>query len=153
GGGSSGGRTATQPGSAATQPPTKEDATRRAADAGTGWGSAASYLGQGWDWFRGQLKPFDLENQGAWARLKWMFTPNLDLGSLTPPEVRAALQPPFAPDAPLGEQLDKLPTPFDPIIESVRASLTGDFKTMGAQQLDAFLFTFGPVVKDLAFGD
>jgi RHS repeat-associated protein len=135
------------------QPPTSEDATRRGADAGSGWGSSGSALQRGVDWFRGQMRPFALVNQGSWERLKGRLMPPLvpNLGSLTPPELRSA--PPFPSDAPLAKQLSMIPTPFDGIGHSIRASLKGDFKAMGADQLDAFLFTFGPVVKDLALGD
>jgi hypothetical protein len=98
------------------------------------------------------MRPFAMANEGSWDRLKAILRgPVPDLGTLGPPETRS--RPPFPPDALLGDQLNHVPTPFDRVINSVRASLEGDFKALGADQLDAFLFTFGPVVKDLALGD
>ena len=138
------------------QPPTKEDNTRKGADPGPGWGASdvANAASSGWQWFKGQMKPFALANQGSWERLKQRLLPPLvpQMGSLTPPELRTDA--PLREGASIREQLSKpLPTPFDPIINSVKAHINGDFKAIGAEQLDAFLFTFGPVVKDLAFGD
>lgn len=138
------------------QPPTKEDSTRKGADPGPGWGASdvASAASSAWQWFKGQMQPFALANQGSWERLKQRLLPPLipQMGSLTPPELRSDA--PTRGVASIREQMSKpIPTPFDPIINSVKAHINGDFKAMGAEQLDAFLFTFGPVVKDLAFGD
>ena len=96
---------------------------------------------------KGQMQPFALVNQGAWERAKQIYYRATlpDLGTLGPPESQTP--PPFPPGTPLGQQLDNLPIPG-----FISAAVSGDPKELGAAQLDAFLFTFGPVVDPLPAG-
>ena len=96
-----------------------------------------------WEWFKGQMRPFALANEGSLERAKEIYRRATfpDLGTLGPPETRTP--PPFPPGTPLGQQLDHLPVPG---FSFISAAISGDPKELGEVQLDAFLFTFGSAV-------
>jgi RHS repeat-associated protein len=147
-----------RPVSPTQQAPTKADAVRTSADAGPGWGSSSSgggvsrSLAQGWQWFKGQMASFAVENEGSWDRLKELLTPPLlDLGSLGPAETRRA-PPPFPPNASLMEQMAYLPGPPDVIINAIKATVSVNPRTRGAIAVDWFMFAVGPAASDLTLG-
>ncbi|MEO8597282.1 MAG: RHS repeat-associated core domain-containing protein [Candidatus Solibacter sp.] len=110
-------------------------------------GPAPGGSGGALDWYKNQMQPFAMANEGAWERLKGLILPSRpDMGTLGPPESRSKSL--FPSGTPLGQQLNHLPLP--PGLSQLAAALSGDPRQKGAADLDVFLFVIGPAVEEIA---